>query len=50
MRLSAPIFAFAGYRAGLRRNAIVGSIDTRKTENCGLLGPYASISIELGIK
>jgi hypothetical protein len=47
-------FAFAsakislGYRADWFFNAIDGGIDTRKSENRGFHGPFASISIGLG--
>lgn len=37
-----------GYKADFFFNAIDGGIDTRKTENRGFFGPYASISIGLG--
>jgi hypothetical protein len=37
-----------GYKADLFFNAIDGGIDTRKTEDRGFYGPYASISIGLG--
>jgi iron complex outermembrane recepter protein len=37
-----------GYRADFFFNAIDGGIDTRKSENRGFFGPYASISIGLG--
>jgi len=37
-----------GYRADFFFNAIDGGIDTRKNENRGFYGPYASISIGLG--
>lgn len=37
-----------GYKADLFFNAIDGGIATRKTENRGFFGPYASISIGLG--
>jgi iron complex outermembrane recepter protein len=37
-----------GYRADLFFNAIDGGIDTRKEENRGFFGPFASISIGIG--
>lgn len=37
-----------GYRADFFFNAIDGGIDTRKEENRGFFGPYASISVGLG--
>lgn len=37
-----------GYRADFFFNAIDGGIDTRKSENRGFFGPYASISIGFG--
>jgi hypothetical protein len=37
-----------GYRADMFFGAIDGGIDTRKSENRGFYGPYASISIGLG--
>lgn len=37
-----------GYKADFFFNAIDGGIDTRKKENRGFFGPYASISIGLG--
>jgi len=37
-----------GYRADFFFGAMDGGIDTRKTENVGFNGPYASISIGLG--
>lgn len=37
-----------GYRADFFFNAIDGGIDTRKSEDRGFFGPYASISIGLG--
>jgi len=37
-----------GYKADVFFNAIDGGIDTRKTENRGFFGPYASISIGIG--
>lgn len=37
-----------GYRADFFLNAIDGGIDTRKSENRGFFGPYASVSIGLG--
>jgi hypothetical protein len=37
-----------GYRADMFFGAIDGGIDTRKNENRGFYGPFASISIGLG--
>jgi iron complex outermembrane receptor protein len=37
-----------GYRADMFFNAIDGGIDTRKNENRGFFGPFASISVGLG--
>ena len=37
-----------GYRADFFFGAIDGGIDTRKSENRGFFGPYASISVGLG--
>lgn len=37
-----------GYKADFFFNAMDGGIDTRKSENRGFFGPYASISIGLG--
>jgi|SRR6185437_6821202 len=38
----------AGYRADLFFHAMDGGIDTRKSENVGFYGPFASVSIGLG--
>ena len=38
----------AGYRADLFFNAMDGGIDTRKSENIGFYGPFASVSVGLG--
>jgi len=38
----------AGYRADLFFNAMDGGIDTRKSENVGFYGPFASVSVGLG--
>jgi hypothetical protein len=38
----------AGYRADLFFGAIDGGIDTRKSENVGFYGPFASVSVGLG--
>jgi|HubBroStandDraft_2_1064218.scaffolds.fasta_scaffold22674_2 hypothetical protein len=37
-----------GYRADLFFGAIDGGIDTRKTENIGFYGPFATISVGIG--
>jgi hypothetical protein len=37
-----------GYRADFFFNAIDGGVDTRKNENRGFFGPYASISVGVG--
>jgi hypothetical protein len=38
----------AGYRADLFFSAMDGGIDTRKSENVGFYGPFASVSVGLG--
>jgi hypothetical protein len=38
----------AGYRADLFFNAMDGGLDTRKSENVGFYGPFASVSVGLG--
>lgn len=38
----------AGYRADLFFHAMDGGIDTRKSENVGFYGPFASVSVGLG--
>jgi hypothetical protein len=38
----------AGYRADLFFNAMDGGIDTRKSENVGFYGPFASVSVGIG--
>jgi len=37
-----------GYRGDFFFGAIDGGIDTRKSENVGFYGPFASVSIGLG--
>ena len=37
-----------GYRADLFFNAMDGGIDTRKSENVGFYGPFATVSVGLG--
>jgi hypothetical protein len=37
-----------GYRADLFFNAMDGGIDTRKNENVGFYGPFASVSVGIG--
>jgi hypothetical protein len=38
----------AGYRADLFFGAVDGGIDTRKTENVGFYGPFATVSVGIG--